>query len=93
MNVDYEVEVTQKQNTRNDVNVKSRTVALSSASLSSSSYDKECENQSKIIKELVNLNKLIENLAQRINKVEKIVNISDIAGKLNRHYEQSRRRK
>lgn len=89
--LNYEAEVIQEQN--NGINVINKIVASSSESLSSSSFDKVCETHSKILKELINLNKQIENLAQRINKVEKIVDIRDIACKLHKHYEQSRCRK
>lgn len=44
-------------------------------------------------KKIEELKKLILNLDYRIRNVEKSIELKEIAGKLNKHYEQSRRHK
>lgn len=42
---------------------------------------------------LAHLDKLIAALSDRIKKIEKNIELKELEGKLNNHYEQSRRRK
>lgn len=42
---------------------------------------------------LAHVDKLIATLSDRIKKIEKNIEVKELEGKLNKHYEQSRRRK
>lgn len=46
-----------------------------------------------ILEKIANVNKTIEILTNRIKKIEKKVDINELAGIINKHYEQSRRSK
>lgn len=46
-----------------------------------------------ILEKIANVNKTIEILTNRIKKIEKKVDINELGGIINKHYEQSRRSK
>lgn len=47
----------------------------------------------KCSKQIIHLNKLIETLMNQIKTIEKKIAVKDLATRLNKHYEQSGRRK
>lgn len=48
----------------------------------------DCKDE--ILRKIANINNLIIKLTEKINNLERNIYVKDLAGKLNRHYEQSR---
>lgn len=89
----YNSEFKASQNQNKHTDIEDDLVLLSSKSISCYNLEKNYIAQFKvdILTEIDKISKLIECLKNKIKKLEKSSDIKELASKLNKHYEQSRR--